>query len=150
MRSVLQRVSSASVEIDGGVHGCIERGIVALIGVEEGDTEADARYIAEKIAMTRLFNDDDGKMNLSVSDVGGSILAISQFTLHGDCRRGRRPSFVMAARPETAIPLYEYVVRYLRDVLGLRVVTGIFGASMRVSLTNEGPVTLLLDSKKIL
>ena len=150
MRSVLQRVSSASVEIDGGVHGCIERGIVALIGVEEGDTEADARYIAEKIAMTRLFNDDDGKMNLSVSDVGGSILAISQFTLHGDCRRGRRPSFVMAARPETAIPLYEYVVRYLRSVSGLRVVTGIFGASMRVSLTNEGPVTLLLDSKKIL
>ena len=150
MRSVVQRVSSASVEIGGGVHGGIERGIVALIGVEEGDTEADARYIAEKIAMTRLFNDDDGKMNLSVSDVGGSILAISQFTLHGDCRRGRRPSFVMAARPETAIPLYEYVVRYLRDVLGLRVVTGIFGASMRVSLTNEGPVTLLLDSKKIL
>jgi len=148
MRSVLQRVSSASVEIDGEVHGYIKQGIAALIGVEEGDTEEDARYIAEKIATTRLFNDDAGKMNLSVREVDGSILAISQFTLHGDCRRGRRPSFVMAARPETAIPLYEYVVRYLREELGLQVATGIFGASMRLSLMNEGPVTLLLDSKR--
>ena len=146
MRSVLQRVSSASVEIDGEVHGYIKQGIAALIGVEEGDTEK--MPIAEKIATTRLFNDDAGKMNLSVREVDGSILAISQFTLHGDCRRGRRPSFVMAARPETAIPLYEYVVRYLREELGLQVATGIFGASMRLSLMNEGPVTLLLDSKR--
>ena len=148
MRSVLQRVSSASVEIDGNIHGSIEQGIVALIGVEEGDSEDDARYIAEKIATTRLFNDGHGKMNLSVCDVGGSILAISQFTLHGDCRRGRRPSFVLAARPESAIPLYDYVVKHLREVSQLRVATGIFGAHMRVFLSNEGPVTLLLDSRR--
>lgn len=148
MRSVLQRVSTASVEVDGNITGQIMQGIVALIGVEEGDTEEDARYIAEKIATTRFFNDTNGKMNLSVAEVGGSILAVSQFTLLGDCRRGRRPSFVLAARPDSAIPLYEFVVSYLRDVSGLPVATGIFGAHMRIVLANEGPVTLLLDSRK--
>lgn len=148
MRTVLQRVSSATVEVEGKVVGEIGVGIVALVGVEEGDTEADARYITEKIATTRFFNDAEGKMNLSVSDVGGGILAISQFTLHGDCRRGRRPSFVLAARAETAIPLYELVVKRLREDSGLEVATGVFGARMRVTLTNEGPVTLLVDSRK--
>lgn len=150
MRTVLQRVSYASVKVDERIVGEIGKGLVALIGVEDGDTEKDARYVMEKIATTRLFNDDDQKMNLSVLDVGGSVLAISQFTLHGDCRRGRRPSFVMAARPEVAVPLYEFVVERLRIEYNLQVATGIFGAHMQVCLTNEGPVTLLLDSRKII
>ena len=149
MRSVLQRVSRASVSVDGVITGEIGHGIAALIGVETGDTEEDARYIAEKIGGTRFFNDANGKMNLSVKDTGGSVLAISQFTLHGDCRRGRRPSFVLAARPETAIPLYEAVIRHLREVEKLDVATGVFGARMQIQITNEGPVTLLLDSRKL-
>lgn len=149
MRTVLQRVSSASVSVEGQVVGEICNGLVALIGVEEGDTERDADYITEKIVTTRLFNDDNHKMNLSVLDVGGSVLAISQFTLHGDCRRGRRPSFVLAARPEIAVPLYEYVLNRLRTDYKISVAAGIFGAHMQVNLTNEGPVTLLLDSRKI-
>jgi D-aminoacyl-tRNA deacylase len=149
MRAVLQRVSRASVSVDGVVTGEIGKGILALVGVETGDTTEDAKYIAEKIASTRFFNDADDKMNLSVADVGGSVLVISQFTLHGDCRRGRRPSFVLAARPETAIPLYEFVVNHLRDTAGLGVATGVFGAHMHVDLCNEGPVTLLLDSRKV-
>ena len=148
MRAVLQRVSHASVFVDDALVGQIGSGVLALLGVELEDTETDAAYIAEKIALTRFFNDAEDKMNLSVLDVGGSVLAISQFTLHGDCRRGRRPSFIRAARPETAIPLYEHVVRLLRDRFGLRVETGIFGARMQVTLTNEGPVTLMLDSRK--
>ncbi len=148
MRSVLQRVSHASVSVEGKLVGEIGKGIVALISVETRDTEEDAHYIAEKIAETRFFNDDDDKMNLSVQDIGGSILVISQFTLHGDCRRGRRPSFAHAAKPETAIPLYEEVTRHLQQVKGLNVATGIFGACMQVQITNEGPVTLLLDSRK--
>ncbi len=148
MRAVLQRVSQASVSVEGKLVGDIGPGIVALISVEIGDAEADARYIAEKIACTRFFNDADDKMNLSFKDVGGSVLAISQFTLHGDCRRGRRPSFALAAKPETAVPLYERVVDYLRETEGLQVATGIFGARMQVYIVNEGPVTLLLDSHK--
>ena len=148
MRAVVQRVNEASVEVDGRIVGEVGAGLLVLVGIEDGDTEADADYIAEKTAGLRIFNDDEDKMNLSVADVGGGILLISQFTLHGDCRRGRRPSFIGAARPETAIPLYEGVARRLR-VAGLPVATGEFGAHMHVSLINDGPVTILLDSKKL-
>ena len=148
MRAVVQRVSRASVEVDGRVVGEVGEGLLVLLGVEEGDKEADADYIADKTASLRIFNDADDKMNLSVSDVGGGVLLISQFTLHGDCRRGRRPSFIAAARPETAIPLYEGVAGRLRDSR-LPVATGEFGAHMHVSLVNDGPVTILLDSKKL-
>ncbi len=148
MRAVVQRVSEASVEVGGRVVGKVGEGLLVLVGVEEGDTGADAGYIAEKTAGLRIFNDPEGKMNLSVTDVGGGILLISQFTLHGDCRRGRRPSFIDAARPETAIPLYEDVAQRLRTA-GLPVATGEFGAHMHVALVNDGPVTILLDSKKL-
>jgi D-tyrosyl-tRNA(Tyr) deacylase len=148
MRAVVQRVSGASVEVDGRIVGKVGEGLLVLVGVEEGDTAADADYIAEKTAGLRIFNDLDGKMNLSVADVGGGVLLISQFTLHGDSRRGRRPSFTAAARPETAIPLYEGVAGRLRAA-GLPVSTGEFGAHMQVALVNNGPVTILLDSKKL-
>ena len=148
MRAVVQRVSGASVEVDWRVVGEVGKGLLVLVGVEEGDRESDADYIAEKTAGLRIFNDDEGKMNLSVGDVGSGVLLISQFTLHGDCRQGRRPSFISAARPETAIPLYEGVAQRLRAA-GLPVATGEFGAHMHVSLVNDGPVTVLLDSKKL-
>ena len=148
MRAVVQRVNAASVEVDGRILGEVGKGLLVLVGVEEGDREADADYIADKTAGLRIFNDDEDKMNLSVTDVGGGILLISQFTLHGDCRQGRRPSFIAAARPETAIPLYEGVAKRLRAA-GLPVATGEFGAHMHVSLVNDGPVTVLLDSKKL-
>ena len=148
MRAVVQRVSEASVEVDGRIVGEVGKGLLVLVGVEVDDTEADADYIAEKTAGLRIFNDNEDKMNLSVTEVGGSVLLISQFTLHGDCRRGRRPSFIDAARPETAIPLYEGVARRLRAA-GLPVATGEFGAHMHVALVNDGPVTVLLDSKKL-
>ncbi|MGI6139611.1 MAG: D-aminoacyl-tRNA deacylase [Candidatus Hydrogenedentales bacterium] len=148
MRVVLQRVSSAAVRVDDAVVGEIGSGLVALIGVDTEDVEADAAYMAEKIAHIRLFRDDEGRMNRSVLEVGGSILAISQFTLHGDCRRGRRPSFVASAAPETAVPLYESLMNRLCKDYGLPVAAGIFGAHMELSLVNDGPVTILLDSRK--
>lgn len=147
MRAVVQRVSSASVEVDGASVGSIERGFLALIGVGRDDTDEDAAAIASKIAGLRIFNDDEGAMNLSLGDVGGAVLAVSQFTLHGDARKGRRPSFVDAAPGETAQPLFERVVALMRRE-GVKVETGTFGAQMRVSLVNEGPVTILFDSKK--
>ena len=147
MRAVVQRVSSASVTVDGHTVGEIGRGLLALIGVEQGDGPADVEYIARKIRELRVFEDDAHHMNRSVEDVGGSVLAVSQFTLAADCRKGRRPSFDDAAAPHIAKPLYEDVVRELRSA-GLTVATGEFQATMRVSLVNEGPVTLLLDSRK--
>lgn len=147
MRAVVQRVSESSVRVDGEVVGEIQHGLLVLLGVADDDEEADARFMAEKIAGLRIFNDDDGKFNLSVEETGGSVLVISQFTLLGDCRKGRRPSFVKAARPEQAVPLYEGVVEALRQ-RGLTVATGVFGAHMDVHLVNDGPVTLLIDSKK--
>lgn len=147
MRAVVQRVSESSVTIEGEVAGEIGCGLLVLVSVDVEDTEQDAAYIAAKVAGLRIFNDAAGKFNLSLDDVGGSILLISQFTLHGDCRKGRRPSFVQAARPDTAIPLYESVVGRLR-ALGIEVATGEFGAHMHVQLINDGPVTLLLDSRK--
>ena len=148
MRAVLQRVSEAAVSVDGRETGRIGLGWLALISVGVDDTEKDADMMAEKIAGVRCFNDADGKFNLSLEEVGGAILAVSQFTLHGDCRKGRRPSFIDAARPELAIPLYERVITLLRE-RGFTVATGEFGAHMHVSLVNDGPVTLLMDTKKL-
>jgi len=148
VRAVVQRVHEASVAVDGKVIGTIDRGLLLFLGVALDDDESDARQMAEKVAGLRCFEDDAGKFNLSVEEAGGSILAISQFTLYGDCRKGRRPSFTEAARPEQATPLYEAVIRLLRE-RNLRVETGSFGAHMEVSSINDGPVTLLVDTKKV-
>jgi D-tyrosyl-tRNA(Tyr) deacylase len=147
MRAVLQRVASARVEVDGKSVGEIGRGLLILLGVEQGDNADDARYLAEKSAQLRIFEDAAGKMNLSLEDVGGQILAVSQFTLLADCRKGRRPGFSRAALPEPADALYQQFVALLRE-RGLTVATGIFQAEMQVHLINDGPVTLLLDSRK--
>jgi D-tyrosyl-tRNA(Tyr) deacylase len=147
VRAVVQRVSSASVKVEDEISGAIERGLLVLVGVARDDTEDDADIIAAKIAGLRIFNDDTGAMNLSVDEVAGAILAVSQFTLYGDARKGRRPSFIDAAAGAQALPLFERVVERMRRE-GLSVETGIFGATMQVSLVNEGPVTILLDSRK--
>jgi D-tyrosyl-tRNA(Tyr) deacylase len=148
MRAVVQRVRRAAVVIEGETIAAIEHGLLVLLGVTTADTRADVQWLAEKTANLRIFNDEDGKMNLSVADVGGSLLVVSQFTLYGDCRKGRRPSFIAAAPPETAVPLYEAFVDALRS-LGLPVQTGRFGAMMQVELVNDGPVTLILDTKEV-
>jgi D-aminoacyl-tRNA deacylase len=148
MRAVLQRVSRAAVVIDGETVSSIERGLLVLLGVAATDSRDDVRWLAEKVAGLRIFNDAAGKMNLGLADVGGSVLVVSQFTLYGDCRKGRRPSFIDAASPEIAVPLYEAFINALR-ALGLPVATGRFGAMMQVELINEGPVTLILDTKEI-
>ena len=147
MRCVVQRVSQASVVSEGQLTGQIEKGLMVLVGVKDGDTDKDVKYMADKVPNLRIFEDDQDKMNLSVKDVGGAILAVSQFTLYGDARGGRRPSFIAAARPEAANALYEKLVDAWR-AQGLRVETGVFRTHMDVSLTNDGPVTLLLDSEK--
>lgn len=148
MRAVVQRVSRAKVTVDGSITGEIKLGLLVLLGVTHRDTEADATYLAEKVAGLRVFEDVDGKMNRSVQDVGGSILAVSQFTLYGDVRRGKRPSFDDAAPPELAERLYEFFVQHIQT-LGVRCETGRFREMMQVELVNEGPVTILLDSKKV-
>ena len=147
MRAVLQRVARASVEVDGTCVGRIGAGWLVLLGVERGDTEADAAWIAEKVLNLRAFEDDQGKMNRSVADVGGGILVVSQFTLLGDCRGGRRPSFTAAAEPAEAERLYLRCAELMAQS-GLEVATGVFRAMMKVELVNDGPVTLLLDSRK--
>lgn len=147
MRAVVQRVSSAKVEVAGRVAGSIGLGFLALVGVSRDDTDVDAQAIASKIAGLRVFDDDAGAMNLGLGDVGGAVLAVSQFTLYGDARKGRRPSFVDAAPGDAAQPLFDRVVELLKRA-GLTVETGVFGATMQVELTNEGPVTILLDSRK--
>ena len=147
MRCVVQRVYRASVTVEGKTTGEVEKGYMVLVGVEQGDGEADMRYCAEKVAGLRVFEDGEGKMNLSVKDVGGAVLAVSQFTLLGDARHGRRPSFSNAARPEEANALYEDFCQALRAA-GIRVETGVFQTHMEVSLVNDGPVTILLDSRK--
>jgi D-tyrosyl-tRNA(Tyr) deacylase len=144
MRVVLQRVTGASVTIDGKVVGSIDLGFCLLAGFTHADTPVEVDWMAEKIAGLRLFSDAEGKMNLGLQDVGGSVLVVSQFTLYGDVVKGRRPSFIDAARPESAIPLYERFVASLRK-LGLEVATGEFGADMKVLIRNDGPVTLILD-----
>ena len=148
MRAVVQRVSRASVKVADKVVGQIEAGLLVLLGVGNDDAEADADYLVDKIVGLRIFEDAEGKMNLPVGDVGGAMLAVSQFTLFGDVRRGKRPSFDAAARPELAKKLYEYFVEAVRAA-GLRCETGTFQATMQVELVNEGPVTILLDSKKL-
>ncbi len=147
MRAVIQRVSRASVKVDGDTVGQIEKGLLVLLGVAQDDTDSDADYLADKIVGMRVFEDADEKMNLAVTEVGGAILAVSQFTLYGDMRRGRRPSFDAAARPEQARRLYEYFVEKIRAA-GVRCETGKFQAMMEVELVNEGPVTILIDSTK--
>jgi D-tyrosyl-tRNA(Tyr) deacylase len=146
MRAVIQRVSKSSVTVDGWVVGSIERGFLVLVGVTHGDTRVEADWLARKIAGLRLFEDEAGKMNLGITDIDGSVLVVSQFTLYGDARKGRRPDFLQAARPEQAEPLITYFVDRLRD-LGVTVDTGQFRATMQVSLVNDGPVTLLLDTR---
>ena len=148
MRAVVQRVSEASVTVDGRVVGSIGRGLVVYLGAAEGDTERDVRYTVDKIAGLRIFANDEGRMSLSVTDVGGAVLVVSQFTLFGDVRRGRRPSFDGAAPPEAAERLYLDVVRGLRDT-GLSVETGTFRAMMLVQSVVDGPVTIQIDSRKL-
>lgn len=147
MRAVVQRVSRGQVTVDGEIIGKIERGFVVLVGVADGDTQQDVVWLANKVVGLRVFEDDDGKMNLSLGDIGGAMLAISQFTLLGDCRKGKRPSFIAAARPEPANSLYESFVAEVRGT-GIVVETGRFQTHMDVELVNDGPVTLLLDSRK--
>lgn len=146
MRAVIQRVSSARVDVGGRSVGEIGNGLLILVGVARDDAEQDATWLAEKVTTLRIFEDGDGKMNLSVMDVGGSLLAVSQFTLLGDCRKGRRPSYDKAEKPEEAERLYRHFVELLR-AKGLAVETGAFQAHMQVALVNDGPVTLILDSK---
>ncbi|CAM3330852.1 MULTISPECIES: D-aminoacyl-tRNA deacylase [Saccharibacillus] len=146
MRLVIQRCKRASVEVDGQVVGRIDAGLTVLVGVTGDDTEKDAQYLADKTAGLRIFEDGDGRMNYSVQDIGGAVLSVSQFTLYGDCRKGRRPNFMAAARPEPALALYEAFNEALR-AKGLTVETGTFGAMMDVSLVNWGPVTLIVDSR---
>lgn len=146
MRAVVQRVTNADVKIDGRVNGKIDDGLLVLLGVGNGDTEEDMKYIADKIIKLRIFSDENDKMNLSLEDVGGSMLVISQFTLYGDCSHGRRPYFGTAMEPVSANEMYEKFVAYIREQ-GIHTETGEFGADMKVSLTNDGPVTIILESK---
>jgi D-tyrosyl-tRNA(Tyr) deacylase len=147
MRAVVQRVSRARVTVEARSTGQIERGLLVLLGVGSGDGQGDAEYLADKIAVLRIFEDADGKMNHNVSEAGGAVLVVSQFTLYGDARRGKRPSFDAAAPPEQARGLYEHFVERVQS-LGLRCETGQFQAEMQVELVNDGPVTILLDSRK--
>lgn len=147
MRAVVQRVTKASVSIDGQIVGSIGKGLVILLGVKNGDLDVDAKFLAEKCVNLRIFPDADGKFNLSALDAGAEILAISQFTLYGDTRKGRRPSFIEAAPPEISEPLYQKFIVYLRQS-GLKIETGKFGAMMLVEIYNDGPVTILLESKE--
>ncbi len=148
MRAVVQRVSKAGVDSEGVRCGEIEQGLVILLGVTHTDNEKDAEYLAEKIANLRIFEDSEGKLNLSVKDINGKVMSVSQFTLYGDCRKGRRPSFTQAARPDVANELYEKFNSYLVKE-GLEIVTGVFQTEMQVALINDGPVTMLLDSEKL-
>ena len=146
MRIVVQRVREARVEIAGETVGRIGQGLLLLVGIAEGDTMAEVELLAKKVAQLRIFSDEADKMNRSVQDIEGGVLSVSQFTLYGDCRKGNRPSFVNAARPETAEPLYNALNQLLRAQYGLPVETGRFGADMQVSLLNDGPVTILMDT----
>lgn len=149
MRVILQRVKRGSVTVDGTITGAVEVGFVALVGVTQGDTRAEAELLARKTATLRVFDDADGKMNLSALDVGGGVLVVSQFTLYADTRKGRRPSFIDAAAPDIAAPLVEYYAERLRAEGIERVERGVFGAMMRVEIINDGPVTIILDSAEL-
>ena len=149
MRAVVQRCSRAEVRIDGQVVGAIGKGFMVLVGITDGDTKAEADLLAKKVAQMRVFEDAEGKMNLGLRDIGGAILSISQFTLYADCKKGNRPSFIRAARPEVAEPLYDYFNNVLRTQYDLHVETGRFGADMKVDFVNDGPVTIILDSSEL-
>lgn len=149
MRAVVQRVKRAQVSVEGSITGKIEKGILVLLGVGENDEIEDLEYMAKKIINLRIFEDNEDKMNLSVLDVGGNVLVISQFTLYGDCRKGNRPSYSKAARPDIAKEYYDRFIEYIKDNYKIKVESGIFQASMEVDFINDGPVTLMLDSKKI-
>lgn len=147
MKAVIQRVANASVTIEGNLKSSIGQGLLVLLGVGEDDGQEDIAWLVRKISAMRIFDDPDGVMNLSVMDIGGEVLVVSQFTLMADCRRGNRPSYIKAARHEISIPLYEEFCRCMSDAIGKPVVTGEFGAYMKVDLLNDGPVTIILDSK---
>lgn len=148
MIAVIQRVLQASVEIDGAIRSGIGKGLLVLLGIEHTDGAEDIDWLANKIVALRIFNDDEGVMNISVKEHGGEILVVSQFTLHASTRKGNRPSYINAARPTVAVPLYEEFVKTVASVLGKPVQTGQFGADMKVALVNDGPVTILIDSKR--
>jgi D-tyrosyl-tRNA(Tyr) deacylase len=147
MRVVLQRVTSASVTVEDKIVGEIQKGIVVLVGIEDADLQEDIDWLVTKITQLRIFGDENGVMNLSVEEVNGDVLVVSQFTLHAATKKGNRPSYIKAARPEVAIPIYEKFVNTLENKLGKKVPTGIFGADMKVALLNDGPVTIIIDSK---
>ncbi|MDB0037744.1 D-aminoacyl-tRNA deacylase [bacterium] len=147
MRVLIQRASEASVTIDGKIHGKIHQGLVVLLGIETEDTQDDVNWLIRKLIALRIFNDSEGKMNHSIADITGEFLVISQFTLHASTKKGNRPSYIKAARPEVAIPLYEEFIQILRKESGLKVDSGVFGADMKVQLINDGPVTIWIDSK---
>lgn len=147
MKAVIQRVANASVKIDGNLKSSIGQGLLVLLGVGEDDGQEDIAWLVRKISAMRIFDDTDGVMNLSIIDIGGEVLVVSQFTLMADCRRGNRPSYIKAARHEISIPLYEEFCRCMSDAIGKPVGTGEFGAYMKVDLLNDGPVTIILDSK---
>ena len=147
MRTVIQRVQQASVIADGQPAGSIGRGLMILLGIEEADTDQDIEWLCQKIVNLRIFNDDAGVMNRSVLDIGGEILLVSQFTLFASTKKGNRPSYIRAARPDIAIPMYERTIRQLSTYVGKTIATGVFGADMQVSFVNDGPVTILIDTK---
>ena len=147
MRVVIQKVTEASVSIENQTVASIDKGLLVLVGIEDGDTNEDIAWLSSKIVNLRVFDDDNGVMNLSVKEVGGEVLIVSQFTLHASTKKGNRPSYIKAARPEVAIPIYEAFIKQVESLLGKRVPTGQFGAMMQVSLCNDGPVTILIDTK---
>ena len=147
MRVVIQKVTQASVSIENQIEASIDKGLLVLVGIEDGDTNEDIAWLSPKIVNLRVFDDDNGVMNLSVKEVGGEVLIVSQFTLHASTKKGNRPSYIKAARPEVAIPIYEAFIKQVESLLGKRVPTGQFGAMMQVSLCNDGPVTILIDTK---
>jgi D-tyrosyl-tRNA(Tyr) deacylase len=149
MRIVIQRVSEASVKIEGKIISAIDKGFLVLLGIETEDTSADADYLIQKLINLRVFSDAEGKMNLSLTDVNGELLIVSQFTLHAATKKGNRPSYIKAARPEQAIPLYEYFLSKTKSQFNGKVLSGEFGADMKVALVNDGPVTILIDSKEV-
>ena len=147
MRAVIQRVSKASVTIDNKIYSQIENGLLVLVGIEDADNAEDIEWLSGKIVNLRVFNDDNGVMNISVKDINGDILAVSQFTLHASTKKGNRPSYIKASKPEFAIPMYEKFVQQLGNDFGKKIHTGVFGADMKVELLNDGPVTIVIDTK---
>lgn len=148
MRAIIQRVSEASVKVEGKITGEIKNGLLVLVGYEDSDNEEDIDWLCKKIVQLRIFNDNNGVMNLPVTEVNGALLLVSQFTLHASTKKGNRPSYIKAAKPETAIPLYEKTILKFNEILGKPIQTGVFGADMKVSLVNDGPVTIYIDTKE--